>query len=165
MKMLPYDFWTVESPLDVPTIVAGMEERIEPTQWFRTNVNQEHSALEGRVHSMGFSVHRVIHYRNSFLPILYGKFTTTSSGTTIRIRMMPHPLVIMFMLPFLGFFALFIVFGFLSIIRGEASGELIPIGFIGGSGVLMLYGGFFAETKKTKNLISEVLLELHKELK
>lgn len=163
MKWLPYESWTIDSPLDVPTLVAGMRERIEPTKWFRKWWGSDHTPLQGTIHDRGFSASRVIHYRNSFLPMLYGKFLPASGGTMIRVRMMPHPLVIAFMAHWFGFLGIFGLVGLIVAIQDGTWGFLLPVGIMGGFGLILTYGAFFAEAGKAKNLISQVLLDVHKE--
>jgi hypothetical protein len=140
-----------------------MRERIEPTKWFRKWWSSDHTPLQGTVHDRGFSASRIIGYQNSFLPVLYGKFTSTTAGTTIRVRMMPHPLVIVFMAHWFGFLGLFGLAGLIAAIQDGTWGFLVPVGIMGGFGLLLTYGAFFAEAGKAKKLISEVLLDVHKE--
>jgi hypothetical protein len=158
MNWLPYDSWTVESPLDPPALVAGLQSRIEPVKWFR-KWNANHAPLQGTIGDWGFSASRVIEYRNSFLPMLYGKFIPTASGTTILIRMMPHPGVLAFMACWFGMLGLF---GVVSVLTGGWK-ALILIVPMAGFGFLLLYGGFFAEAGTAQKLITQALLEVHKE--
>jgi len=139
MKWLPYDCWTIGSPLDVPTLVAGMRERIEPTKWFRKWWSNDHTPLQGTIHDQGFSASRVIHYQNAFLPILYGKFTPNPTGTTIRVRMMLHPLVIVFMANCFGFLGICCLAGLIAAIQDGTWGVLIAASIMGGLSLLLTY--------------------------
>ena len=162
MKCLPYDCWTIESPLDVPSLVAGMQERIEPFKWFRLWFSDDIAPLEGTVHQQGFSVRRIIGYRNSFLPMLYGTFIPNPNGTTIRIRMMPHPLVVGFMVNWLGLVGLFAISGLVMIVQNGEWWLFTVASFMGGAGLLLSYGCFFAEAGKAKRLVSDIILDIHR---
>jgi hypothetical protein len=59
-------------------------------RWWRSKPPKP---FEGTVTPNGFTISRVIHYRNSFLPILNGRFTPTPTGTAITVHMTIHPLV------------------------------------------------------------------------
>ncbi|MBK1884383.1 hypothetical protein JIN85_18340 [Luteolibacter pohnpeiensis] len=162
MNWLPYDCWTIDSPLDVPTLVPALKERIEPTKWFRTFWSNKHTPLEGQIHNGGFSASRVIHSRNSFLPILYGIFAPKQGGTIIQVRMMPHPVVIAFMSCWLGMAGLFALTGIIAALDGEDW----MIGFISIGmfcfGAIITYSAFWAEAGKAKQIISEVFADIHK---
>ena len=163
MKWLPYDCWTVDSPLDVPALVAGMRERIEPTKWFRWPGSRDHAPLQGAIHERGFTASRIIHYRNSSLPVFYGTFTPTPRGTTIRVRMMPHPVVIVFMALWFSCLGLFGFVGSLAAVHGGTWCLLSVVGSMGAIALVAIWGGYFLEAGKTKRLLSQVFLEVHKE--
>lgn len=163
MRWLPYDSWTLESPLKVHRLVARMQERIEPRKWVRKPWSHDHTALQATIHEQGFSARRIIHYRNAFLPILYGKFTPTETGTSIRIRMMPHPLVIGFMACPFGFLAIVGLAGLAAALEDGNWSFPAGVGVMGGLALLLVYGSFFAEADKAKLLISQVFIDVHKE--
>ena len=163
MKLLPYDSWTIDSPLDLPELVAGMTQRIEPQKWFRGLTRGALLPLQGKVDLQGFSASRIITYRNSFLPMLYGKFIPTQQGTTICIKMMLHPFVLAFLAVWFGMLGLFSLAGIAALVENGSWGFLGHIGIMGGFALLLTYGAFFAEAGKAKNLISQVILEIHKE--
>lgn len=162
MKLLPYDSWSIESPLDVQTLVAGMTERIEPCKWFQGFSSSDRTSLQGTVSAAGFSASR-IYYRNSFLPMLYGRFSPHQQGTTIRITMMLHPFVLAFLVVWFGMLGLFSIAGIAVLLESGSWDFLRHIGIMGGFAILLTYGAFFAEAGKAKKLISQVLLEIHLE--
>ena len=49
--------------------------------------------FEGTVSPTGFTISRAIRYRNSFLPLINGRFAATPTGTTVMVTMKLHPLV------------------------------------------------------------------------
>jgi hypothetical protein len=60
--------------------------------------------FEGSVASDGFTINRIISYRNSFLPILNGRFKPLKKGTKISIYITWHPIILIlspiFLYPF-----------------------------------------------------------------
>jgi hypothetical protein len=47
--------------------------------------------LIGTIDNNTFRVRRDIHYRNSFLPLVRGRITPTSTGSHISVKMFIHP--------------------------------------------------------------------------
>ena len=60
-------------------------------------------------------------------------------------------------------FGLFSLAGIAALVENGSWGFLGHIGIMGGFALLLTYGAFFAEAGKAKNLISQVILEIHKE--
>ena len=56
----------------------------------------------GIVDDDSFRVRRDIRYRNSFLPLVWGRFMSTPTGTRVNVIMFIHPLVALFMVFWLG---------------------------------------------------------------
>lgn len=59
--------------------------------------------VRGTVSQKTFEIRRVIHYTNSFLPIMKGQIKATREGTVIKVTMAPHILILCFMVGWLGF--------------------------------------------------------------
>ncbi|MDY6782255.1 MAG: hypothetical protein SW833_06835 [Cyanobacteriota bacterium] len=93
MKLLPHDTFTLET-LDLPPVVRDrLAARVEPYKAVRWGFSHNHAPYQGRISDEGFEIQRIIHYRNSFLPRIRGKFEPLASGTAVRISMGLHPLV------------------------------------------------------------------------
>src|ERR1039458_9653010 len=56
----------------------------------------------GIVDDDSFRVKRDIRYRNSFSPLVWGRFIATPTGTRVNVIMFIHPLVALFMVFWLG---------------------------------------------------------------
>ncbi|OPY65440.1 MAG: hypothetical protein A4E63_02972 [Syntrophorhabdus sp. PtaU1.Bin050] len=119
-----------------------------------------HKIFEGKVSWEGFKITRIIHYRNSFLPIVQGRFRQEEPGISISVRMYLHPFVIAFMCLWFGG----IGFGICMMGKGIASGHaaftpflLIPFGMLF-LGWMMVSGGFRSEAKKAKVSLNDILL-------
>ncbi|AMA10360.1 hypothetical protein [Picosynechococcus sp. PCC 73109] len=63
----------------------------------------QNQIVRGTVSQNTFEIRRVIHYTNSFLPIMKGKIKSTGEGSIIKVTMAPHILIICFMVSWLGF--------------------------------------------------------------
>ncbi len=98
MKLLFYEKWTVESPLDTSRLIRELQKYIEPIKIFR-KWGSKHMPLEGIVNKKGFMLKRVTCNRDSFSKVLVGKFIPNNNGTTINLCFMPS---------YLGFIGIFI---------------------------------------------------------
>jgi hypothetical protein len=158
-KWLPYASWEVESPLRVDDLVNGMSTAVERSKCLRWR-KTDHLPFEGEIGPDGFHIRRVIHYQNSFLPQVYGRFDSCANGSVIRVRMMIHPLILAFMTCW------FVFLGLWSTIAAIQEGMLcfvLPAALLGGFLILLAYVGFFMEAAKTKGLLEEVFARLHEE--
>jgi hypothetical protein len=100
----------------------------------------------GIVGDDSFRVTRQIRYRNSFLPLVWGRFISTPTGTRVNVIMFIHPLV-----------ALFMVFSLGTVGHGALRGDS-PIAwgmFV--FGVALTVGGFVPEAIKARRLLSETI--------
>ena len=86
MKLLPYEFFTVECNDPLYVVAQRLANRVETSRWFPV---RDHLYL-GSVWERGFKVVPVVHYMNSFLPVICGRFEARSSGTTIQPLMAPR---------------------------------------------------------------------------
>jgi hypothetical protein len=103
MKLLPYDSFTIQTRDPLPLVRQRLKAQVEDRR-IRFGFSRSHAPYEGTVSETGFKISRIIHYRNSFLPVIRGHFETQLDGTTaIQIQMGLHPLV----MTFLGFWCLF----------------------------------------------------------
>jgi hypothetical protein len=118
-----------------------------------------HAPYKGTVDETGFKISRIIHYRNSFLPVIRGRFETQADGkTVIYIQMSPHSYV----MAFLGLWC-FVWFGtFIPIALARG----IPIGirliFIGMPLVLLgvFWWAFWREANRSRHDLTEIIGKL-----
>jgi hypothetical protein len=96
MKFLPSDTFRIQTSEPVSVVVNRLSTEVEPEKLFDLNMFRKHKIFAGKVWDSGFKVSRIISGRNSFKPIITGKFEPISSGTIIDIKMSLHPLVIGF---------------------------------------------------------------------
>jgi hypothetical protein len=158
MLLAPFERLTIETPLPPEEVRQRLAEVIEPRRMFRF-FSGNHKPYQGELNDYRFEVTRIIHYRNSFLPVIKGEIRSGLGGSVIDITMHPHIFVIIFMIIWLGI-AGSIFFGMLWAMlvaiwqsKGESLeglvGILFPMGFLM-FGYLLVMGGFKFEAMKSK---------------
>lgn len=122
--MIPLFFYkkfTINSPLSQEEAVRKLSEVVDPIRtssvWFETR-NQ---FFEGWVSKDQFQITRIIWYRNSFLPIIYGRFSPTETGVKIRIVMTLHPIILLFTANFVLALGAFVLPGLYRLITTTAT--------------------------------------------
>ena len=159
MTILPYKRVTIDVPKPPAEVAADLRAFVEPRKWFRFSWN--HKPFEGNVFPTGFRIWRIIHYRNSFRPVLHGHFEETSDGTRVHVTMKLHPLVFGFLCYWFGFLALFSLAGGLASIQNAgANSFLLGFGFCAGMGLFgfgLTYFGFWFEVPKSRKLLEQAL--------
>ncbi len=98
MRLLPHETFTVKSPEPLSKIIEKLEAKIEPQKIVRWGFSHRHFSYEGTISQSGFKIHRIIHYRNSFLPIIRGEFEALPKETLVHITMELHPFVMTFLI-------------------------------------------------------------------
>ena len=166
IKYLPFENYTITSPLPVDEIRKIIAENIEPKKSFRFLLSQNNYSrlYHGKITGNRFTMRRNIYYQNSFLPVITGCFGSYLSETFIKIKMRPSFSTIIFMSFWLGVVGLI----FLLLLMAElfkAKG-IVQDNFLLGIAttfILFLFGwslsyfGFKYESKKSKAFLSELL--------
>lgn len=98
MRLLPYESFTIQSQEPLSNIIEKLNAQIEDSKVILRPFSSHHALYKGTISSSGFEIRRIIHYRNSFLPNIRGRFDSSSDGTFIRITMRLHPFVTVFLL-------------------------------------------------------------------
>jgi hypothetical protein len=92
----PFRRMTLQSPLPVVHVLKRIEQEVEPRRLWR--FSRTHRDFEGVVSRTNFKIMRIIHYRNSFLPIIVGTLQPRlEGGTRVEITMRLHRAVAIFM--------------------------------------------------------------------
>ncbi|NEU76973.1 hypothetical protein PI95_031870 [Hassallia byssoidea VB512170] len=91
MKILPYDTWIISTSDSLPIVLQRLNAKVEPPKVFRFSTR--HAPYQGTISEEGFRINRIIHYRNSFLPVIRGRFEVQSHQTLIHVQMSIHPFV------------------------------------------------------------------------
>lgn len=88
---MPFLTFQEESPIPFDDVATTLRRRVIKPAWF-LEPDDKH-LFSGSVSPSGFRVQRLIHGRNSFNPVLFGRFSPTPTGTRIRVLLTFHPLV------------------------------------------------------------------------
>jgi hypothetical protein len=101
-----YEKLTIHSPHSPQTLFDRLSHEVEARKLFRTRSLFSQPSVtpyEGTVSESGFKITRIINYRNSFLPVLRGRFIAEPPGTVVKITLSLHPAVAVLFVAFLGF--------------------------------------------------------------
>jgi len=115
--------------------------------------------FEGEVREDGFTISRVINYRNSFLPVIEGKVVAKGDGSELHVELRPARAVRLFLSIWLGFLGVFATLSFIPLSRGEMDGLLLlvlPI-FMGSFGIVISHAGFSHEHGRALKELSKIL--------
>jgi hypothetical protein len=147
MMLLPYRRFEVTSPLSAANAIERLRESVEPKRWMR--VSRDHRVFEGTIDGMQFDVRRIIHYRNSFIPLIRGRIEPAPSGSRLTGTMRIHPVVGAFMVLWLAI----VVFIGVPILVGSLSDHwfnpvaLVPLIMLA-AGITLPFVGFSVEARK-----------------
>ncbi len=158
MLLLPFDGRTLVTslpPNEVRTKLTHSTGEQRLVMLFR---DKEEKPLTGAIGSDTFRVHRTIHYRNSFLPVITGRFERKGNVTDIRIAMRMHVFTIVFMSLWLGVLGTLVAFMLLTVILGKPflPVMLVPLGMFT-FGYLLMMGAFLFEHRRSLDLLKELL--------
>ena len=161
MKFFPFERLKITTKYSADEAISRLANVTEPRRYFRWFAT-DHKPYEGKVEGYQFQISRVINYRNSFLPMIHGKVLPEMPGSSIRITMRPHGLVIAFMIFWLGsvgFFFLAMLVSFISSATQNNMGDLSMLLIPGGMfafGYALILGGFKFESIKSKKFLREL---------
>lgn len=163
MKMIPpFPYWKfiIHSSLSHPQALSRLSSAIAPPQQrplFGWDTRTQ--AFTGTLTEQKFCIERIIRYRNSFLPTIYGQFIPTEKDLQVRIVMTLNPLALI-VCTGLGLCALPVLVAI--VYRFSITGQFeqalkTPFRFI-----LFLYliftGGFVAEAVIARRLLNHIFL-------
>ena len=158
-KLLPVDAFEIETSYPIEALMRLLETQIEPQKLIRFRFGRrDHKPFQGDFSRDGFKMTRIIHYRNSFLPVIRGTFHPNVRGTTIVIKMTLHPLIIGFMAFWLGTIGSVAVSMLATtLVSSEVTfgAALVPVGMFV-FGCIMVYGGFWWEVNKAKTMLTQM---------
>jgi len=156
MRIIPYRSMELVGPKPPDQVAEQLAAKVEPWRWVRWRFPREHLPFMGKVSPEGFKLAQVLNYRNSFQPILYGRFEPVAEGARVRVRMMPHPLPLGLAGLILGFL---ILFGSLAwqVYREGSAAPLILVAVMALGILAMISLGFWWEALKAQGLLEESL--------
>ena len=155
---IPYTRFSLKTYLRADEAEQRLAEHIESRK-LRLGLSRDHKFFTGKIENRQFTINRIIHYRNSFLPVIIGQIHDDLNTSRIEITMRLSYLVIGFMALFIPFWA-YMSFGYL----------ISPVGisdwgpFILFFGFLLLFYGismifFNYEANKARRYLEEIFRE------
>jgi hypothetical protein len=157
---MPFYRFHLETPLAESTAFERIQGLIRPRrsfrEWIAVNITREDSTVGppflGKVGPGTFRLHRDIRYRNSFLPLVWGRIVPTRAGSRIEVTMFLHPLVTLFMIVW------FAGLGYMLVQLWVHRKEAVPYAVFGPAimilfGVTLVLVCFIPEAIKAKRLI------------
>jgi hypothetical protein len=147
----------MQSHLTTQTVLERVRALVRETPGIRQSLRGDSglrpdgaSPFIGKVVGNEFKCHRVIRYRNSFLPRIAGRVDSDHNGTRIDVVMYLHPVVLVFILFWLAGVGLGAV---ASPRQGDGGAwSLVPVGMFV-FGVVLTLGGFYPEAIKARRLL------------
>lgn len=115
IALVPYQKFEIKTRLEQELTRQKLAEIVEPRKLMRFGLSRNHNLFEGEIEGTSFKISRIIHYRNSFLPILVGQIQDDLDASTLQITARPHWFIILFW----AFFALAVAAG--GLIAGDRS--------------------------------------------
>lgn len=112
--------------------------------------------FEGKVSDRAFEVMRVIHYRNTFLPVILGAIEGAPGGAIVRLHMRLHAFGFIFMIVWFSMVASGLSATSWQELRDLEAHVIVPLGMLA-FGVLLIAAGFFPEALKTAKLFRKAL--------
>jgi hypothetical protein len=156
MRLIPYENFSLSSSKSIEDLVAILSQNVAQTASFSVFGKVHDKPFEGKFSENGFRVKRVIHYLNSFIPIVKGRFSRSLEGTTVTVKMFPHPI---------SYFFIFAVTIF-GLIFGYAVGPfsskrtslvlILPVVF-GIVSYIVVCCGFWFEAKQAKKELIQLI--------
>lgn len=147
-------------------VEGRLADNVEPRKITRWSIfgKREEKPYQGEVNGTRFKIERIIHYRNSFLPVITGQISTHLDKTVISVRMRPAISVLIFMSVWLGLMGAACVgelvvacAPFRQLMRhGISLAALIPFAmFLFGYGLVMI--SYRNEVTKSKDFLLHLL--------
>lgn len=150
---MPYLIYQAESNLTVHEIVKKLELIVGQPNWLGIPPKGPFLFF-GNITLTGFKIMRVIRGRDSFNPLLYGKFIPSNSGTHVKVVMTFHPFVWLFMICWSFFHGYWMFVSFRDTHQINSFGSLWFMLFLW----LMAVPLFYYNAAKSKKLLRESLV-------
>lgn len=146
MNLIPYHRFEITSRFKRADALAAITAHIEERKWFswRWPSSSNDDRFSGEVTADGFSITRIMGYRNSFAPVTQGKVEDAGSFSRVVITMRPYIFVLVFC-------ALFAAASISSLAAGPIPGLLMLV-FL----YVLVMGGFWFEANKQEQVLRHI---------
>src|SRR5262245_19320047 len=155
--LLPYQKIFIEVPYSRGELIRRLSKEVTGRPWKRGWVEERTELFEGVVSDAGFQISRIAGYRNSFLPVIQGRFHPHVKGVRVEITMRLHVAVLIFSVVWLSLVGQGVVGAATQILAtGRVDSMLlIPFGLLLFF-YLMVTIGFGVEAKKASKLLNRL---------
>jgi len=160
MRLLPFEKFHIRTSLSEVEIKKRLADNLEPEKIIRFNwSNSGRKTFEGEIVKNQFRISRIISYRNSFLPVIFGRIEDLGSFREIHITMRMAMAVIIFMCVWLGMAGVIAILVLIAGLSTKSSiAALIPTGFFA-FGYILMMGGYLTESSNSKEILSKLFEE------
>jgi hypothetical protein len=149
MMFIPYKRAEMATPLAVDEIVKRLSQSVEMRKSIWLSPYRPKAEYWGMVSAEEFQISRSIRGRNTYLPLITGRFTPSASGTVVSARLTLHPVAVIVLLAFFGSAEL------LSIRARDGYGLSLFIAFVILHCGMNLFG-FYPEEKRSIDWLSKL---------
>jgi hypothetical protein len=156
--------FVIDTELSQDEVVERLRAIVEPGNAWLAGFRRTNKLFAGAVSPDGFKIIRLIYYRNSFLPVIIGRFEPGPGGVRVQVAMRPNQFARIFGTLWFGLLAFGIAFAsFVTIFssRKKEFGSLLVFDGLalamGTFGYLMVSVSFGAEARKARGLLEEAL--------
>jgi hypothetical protein len=165
-KYLPVENYVLTTKLSQQEVHNRIAANIEPREGIGLSLVPRNNSkpYEGKIYNNQFSINRIIHYKNAFLPMIKGSISTYLGQTQIAITMKPYTVVLVLIYVWMGFVGLACIGSLIAIvINGKRlfEGEYAAFGYIPFVmlvfGAALTYFAFKGESKKAKQFLADLL--------
>ncbi|GGB17993.1 hypothetical protein [Puia dinghuensis] len=139
MKLLPYEKYTLSTPLTIPEAQQHLLTQLEATRYWSISIPKENKPYIGTLTADGFTMKRIITGRKAFLPIITGRFSNADGKTTIAIRMRPHTFELVMVIVGMGFLGAAGISALLTALR-DVRNHAADIAYSASIPILMFFG-------------------------
>ncbi len=161
MLFIPYERLTIMTGMSVGETAATLADVVEAKRFWRNPFSRNHKRYQGQMTPASFEFTRIIHHRNSFLPIIKGQLQPAVQGTLVNLTLSLHPLVLVFWLLWMMMIGLGALLGLASwLTKPDEPAMLIPVGMFV-FGYLLCIIAFNWEARKERQFIAELLTGRH----
>jgi hypothetical protein len=148
--LIPYTRFTLKTYLKADEAEQRLAAHVEPRKLSR-GFSRNHKFFAGKIENRQFNINRIIHYRNSFLPVIVGQIHDDLDTSRIEVTMRISYFVIVFMAVFFFMFS-----GFLFSESGIDFGGAFPfLGFMIFFYIIAV-GFFNFEVNKARRHLEEI---------
>lgn len=95
MPLIPYQAFRLETALPPDEVAARLTAATEPVRWLRFRLlgSETGNRFEGTVGDDWFRVWRLVGYENSFLPVIRGRVTPSTRGSSVEGSLVLNPVM------------------------------------------------------------------------